>query len=81
MAGKKDKVVVAVISELTDNQAAHLTKDIIKAKQKYAPRGRGTVATGFKEQVGAMLQGKSRKNIEIEKKNGKEIDTRRKKKK
>lgn len=29
MAWKKDKAVVAVISGLTDNQAAQITKDIL----------------------------------------------------
>ena len=47
MAGKKDKAVVAVISGLTDNQAAQITKDIMKSKQRNAPNGRGTVASGF----------------------------------
>lgn len=56
MAGKKDKAVVAVISGLTDNQAAQIMKDIFKSKQRNAPLGRGTVASGFKSSVGAMLQ-------------------------
>ena len=43
MAGKKDKAVVAVISGLTNNQAAQITKDIMRSKQKNAPNGRGTV--------------------------------------
>lgn len=46
MAGKKDRAVVAVISELTQNQAAQISKDIMKAKAKYAPLGRGTIASG-----------------------------------
>lgn len=56
MAGKKDKAVVAVISGLTDNQAAQITKDIMKAKQKNAPNGRGTVASGLMTSVGSLLQ-------------------------
>ena len=32
MAGKKDKSVVAVISGLTDNQAAKISADIMKSK-------------------------------------------------
>lgn len=56
MAGKKDKAVVAVISGLTDNQAAQITKDILKSKQKNAPFGRGTVASGFMSSVGLLLQ-------------------------
>ena len=44
MAGKKDRAVVAVISDLTQNQAAQISKDIMKSKTKYAPIGRGTIA-------------------------------------
>lgn len=56
MAGKKDKAVVAVISGLTDNQAAQITKDIMKSKQRNAPNGRGTVASGFMSSVGSLLE-------------------------
>lgn len=56
MAGKKDKAVVAVISGLTNNQAAQITKDIMKSKQRNAPNGRGTIASGFKSSVGSLLQ-------------------------
>lgn len=55
MAGKKDKAVVAVISGLTENQAAQITKDIMKSKQKNAPLGRGTVASGLMTNVGSLL--------------------------
>ena len=61
MAGKKDRAVVAVISDLTQNQAAQISKDIMKAKAKYAPNGRGTIATGLKTNVGSLIQGGSRK--------------------
>lgn len=56
MAGKKDQAVVAVISGLTSNQAAQITKDIIKSKQKNASLARGTVSSGFMSSVGALLQ-------------------------
>ena len=56
MAGKKDKAVVAVISGLTDNQAAQITKDIMKSKQRNAPYGRGTIASGLMSSVGSLLQ-------------------------
>ena len=56
MAGKKDKAVVAVISGLTNNQAAQIPKDIMRSKQKNAPNGRGTVASGFMSSVGSLLQ-------------------------
>lgn len=56
MAGRKDKAVVAVISGLTDNQAAQITKDIMRSKQKNAPLGRGTVASGLMSSVGTLLQ-------------------------
>ncbi len=56
MAGKKNQAVVAVISGLTNNQAAQITKDIIKAKQKYAPQARGTASMGLMSSVGSLLQ-------------------------
>ena len=34
MAGKKDNAVVAVISDLTQTQAAQMSKEIMKAKAK-----------------------------------------------
>ena len=34
MAGKKDRAVVAVISELTQNQAVQISKDIYEGKSK-----------------------------------------------
>lgn len=46
MAGKKEQAVVAVISGLTNNQAAQITKDIMKSKQKYAPNARGRLLQG-----------------------------------
>lgn len=62
MAGKKDKAVVAVISGLTSNQSAQITKEIMRAKEKYAPQSRGTVASGLLSSVGALLQ-KGQKRI------------------
>ena len=62
MAGKKDKAVVAVISGLTSNQSAQITKEIMRAKEKYAPLSRGTVASGALSSVGALLQ-KGQKRI------------------
>ena len=56
MASKKDKSVVAVISGLTNNQAAQLSKDIMKSKQRYATCSRGTIAAGFTSSVGSLLQ-------------------------
>lgn len=56
MAGKKNQAVVAVISGLTNNQAAQITKDIMKSKQKYAPHARGTASSGLMSSVGALLQ-------------------------
>ena len=58
MAGKKDNGVVAVITDLTDEQAAKITKDIMKSKKKYAPYGRGSVRVGKKDKIAALLQGK-----------------------
>lgn len=56
MAGKKDKAVVVVLSGLTDNQAAQMIKDIMKAKQKNAPLSRGTIASGSMSSVSGLLQ-------------------------
>lgn len=56
MAGSKDRSVVAVISGLTNRQAAEISKDIMRAKDKHAPFSRGTIATGAKNSVGALLQ-------------------------
>lgn len=56
MAGSKDRSVVAVISGLTNRQAAEISKDIMRAKDKHAPLSRGTIATGAKNSVGALLQ-------------------------
>ena len=62
MAGKRDNVVVAVISDLTAKQAAELQKQIVVAKGKCAPNGRGTIATGTREMVASLIhRGSSRK--------------------
>ena len=50
MAGKKEHAVIAVITDLTSTQAAQMSKEIMKAKTKYASSGRGTIATGKKHQ-------------------------------
>lgn len=62
MAGKKDKAVVAVISGLTVNQSAQITKEIMRAKEKFAPKSRGTIASGAISSVGSLLQ-KGQKRI------------------
>lgn len=56
MAGKRDNALVAVITDLTSTQAAQMSKEIMRAKAKYAPHGRGTIATGLKSGVGALIQ-------------------------
>ena len=56
MAGKKDKSVVAVISGLTDSQAARISAENMKSKQRNAPSGRGTITSGFTSSVGSLLQ-------------------------
>lgn len=60
MAGKKDRAVVAVISGLTPTQAANIHKDIMSAKQKHAPFGRGTSSVGLEEHIGNLLQKKQK---------------------
>lgn len=56
MAGKRDHAVVAVVDGLTNAEAAQMTKEIMKAKGKYAAKGRGTIASGKKSDVAALLQ-------------------------
>lgn len=67
MAGKKDNVVVAVIGDLTASQAAELQKQIVVAKGRYAPNGRGTIATGIREDVGVLIQSGSTSSKRIAK--------------
>ena len=64
MAGTKDNAVVVVIGDLTNEQAAQMTKEIMKVKRKYAPNGRGTIACGKKNNVGGLLQSAKRKQLE-----------------
>ena len=64
MAGSKDNAVVAVITDMTSEQAAQMTKEIMKAKRKYASNSRGTIASGKKSDVGAVLQSGKRKQLE-----------------
>jgi hypothetical protein len=61
MAGKHDKAVVAVISNLTNDQMAKISADIMKSKQKNAPYGRGIVTGGLTTGVAALLQKGQRK--------------------
>ena len=56
MSGRKDQAVVAVISGLTNNQAAQITKDIMRAKQTHAPHARGIASSGAISSIGALLQ-------------------------
>ena len=63
MAREKDYAVVAVISDISSKQAAQISRQIMTAKAMYAPTGRGTIASGPKSNVGAMIQSSSRKRI------------------
>lgn len=65
MAGKRDNTVVAVIGDLTSAQAARMTQEIMKAKARCAPHGRGTIASGRRDEVGALLQTGYKKKAEI----------------
>ena len=56
MAGKKDTAVIAVLSGLSINQASQISRDIMRSKEKYAPLGRGTIASCPVSNVGALLQ-------------------------
>ena len=61
MAGKKDNKMVLVLTDMTDNQAAQMLKEVVKAKKKYAPNARGTAACGKRSDVGNLLQSGIRK--------------------
>ena len=63
MAGMKNHALVAVLAGLTPSQAAGISQEIMKAKQKYAPEGRGTIDIGRHENIGALLQGGQRKAL------------------
>lgn len=56
MAGKKDKNVVCVTTNLTDTQAAQLVSEFAKAKNRIAPNARSTAAITNKEGIGGLLQ-------------------------
>ena len=43
-------------SGLTDSQAARISADIMKSKQRNASSGRGTITSGFTSSVGSLLQ-------------------------
>lgn len=58
MRDKKDKAIVVVIGQITTNQAGQLLKEFIKVKQKYAPNGRGTIATGLNQMLETYFKGK-----------------------
>lgn len=56
MAGKKDKCVVCVTTDLTSTQASRLVSEIAKAKNKIAPSSRSTAAVTSREGIGGLLQ-------------------------
>lgn len=62
MAGKKDKCVVCVTSDLKSRQAHQLVSEIAKAKNKVAPLGRSMAAVTTREGVGGLLS-KGRKML------------------
>ena len=64
MAGKKDKVVIAKVSDLTVTQAANLTSEILKAKAKVAPKGKGTAIVTTRDNVGRFLMEEGPKKLE-----------------
>ena len=65
MAGKKDKAMVVVIGGLTDNQAAEMTKEIQKAKRRYAPNARATMGVTQREEIGKLIQKGQKKCIGV----------------
>ncbi len=63
MAGKKDKCVIFVASDLTDKQASDLVGSIAKEKNKIAPLSRATAGITTREGVGKLLQRGIKNNI------------------
>ena len=57
MAGKKDNAMVMILTDMTDNQAAQMLKETVKAKKKYAPNARGTIGCGKHSDVGGLQNG------------------------
>ena len=45
-----------VLTDVTNAQAAQVVKEVIRIKNKVAPSGRGTIATGKKQDVGILIQ-------------------------
>ena len=62
MAEKNDKALVTVISGITGDQEAQMSKEIMKAKNRYAPNSRGTSSVGLISDIGSLL-GKEVKKI------------------
>ena len=56
MAGKKDKCVVCVTSNLTSRQASQLVSEIARAKNRIAPLSRSTAAVSSREGISGLLQ-------------------------
>jgi hypothetical protein len=56
MSGKRDKAVIAIISNLTSSQQAAISADLMKSKDKHAPFGRGTISACTKDSIGIELQ-------------------------
>jgi hypothetical protein len=55
MAGKANKTLVSIISNLTAAQAADMSAGLQKMKSKIAPNSRGTIGVSLAENVGRFL--------------------------
>lgn len=59
MAQAKDYGMIAVITGLTQAQAADLTAEIMKTKESKAPGSRGTIVKGKSKDIGSLIQKKT----------------------
>ncbi len=66
MAGEKNRAIVAVLTNLTETQAAEISKDLMKSKQKHAEHGRGIISVTQESNVKKILR-KGTKEIEEDK--------------
>jgi hypothetical protein len=55
-ADNNNQGLAAVIKKLTPEQAAQMTAEIIKAKNRIAPDSRGTIIAGHQRDIGSMLE-------------------------
>lgn len=63
MAEKKNHVMIAVVTNLTNSQSAELSAKVTASKNKIAPQSTGTIGITTKDKLGSLLQSSTRKAI------------------